>query len=784
MVEIMPLLRLRGVVVFPQMLMHMEVVETEQGVEAAMVRERRIFIVAEDYEVGTISEIKQINKLPDGKERVLVEGLKRGVIMGYRKEMEVEVAIHEDKWEASKELDALVRAVVHEFEEWVKLSRRIPTETFVAVTIMEDYGRLADLIASHLNLKMETKQEILSSLDVVERLEKLYGILAREIELLLLERQISNRVMTRLAKLQKDNYLREQLRAIQAELGEETAEVEMLRSRVTEGDYPEAVRAIISKELKRLEQMPAMASEGNVIRGYIGWLMDLPWGISSEDNIELTEATKILDSEHYGLEQVKQRILEFLAVRVLFFGVEKHRAATLKYSGSANAVPRAVTSNNIICLVGAPGVGKTSLASSIAKAMGRKFVRCSLGGVRDEAEIRGHRRTYVGAMPGRIIQGIKKAGTNNPVFLLDEIDKLGHDNYAGDPSAALLEVLDPAQNNSFNDHYIDTPFDLSKVLWIVTANNLNAIPKPLRDRMEIIFISSYTEQEKFEIAKRYLVDRQRAQNGLQPNQLRITPYALKIMITEYTREAGVRELERVIGKVCRKAARQIVEGNQGTREIKGQGTRDKGKGKSSKPLSHTPYPLSHTPYPLSHTPYPLSLTKKNLREYLGRPKYPKTRAEHEAQIGVSTGMAWTEVGGDILPTEAIVLKGTGKLLLTGKLGEVMQESAQAGLTYIRSRSDQIHLPANFYKENDIHIHVPEGAVPKDGPSAGITMATAMISALTKKKVRSDVAMTGEITLRGNVLPIGGLKEKVLTADDAKAYGLIDDVIFRDKLLGN
>ena len=719
----LPLVPLRGIVVFPNMIMHLDIgrESSVNALEAAMVTNRRIFLVAqmdsdydspeeEDlYEVGTVSEIRQIIKLPDGNVRVLVEGVNRGVMKEYRdsdkgKYIEVEVEIHEDTWEDTMETEALVRGVVHEFEEWVKLSKRIPSETFVAVTILEDFGRLADLIASHLNLKLDTKQEILSSLKVEERLEKLYMILARELEVLQMESQISKRVHNQIEKIQKDHYLREQLKAIHKELGEEedaAEEVSEYHKKLSEGDYPEEVKTIIEKELKRLERIPSMASEGNVIRTYVDWLLDLPWNISTDDAMDITEAAKVLDADHYGLEKVKERILDFLAVKAL----TKDKPAP------------------ILCLVGPPGVGKTSLVSSVAKAMGRKFIRASLGGIRDEAEIRGHRRTYVGAMPGRIIQGLKKVGANNPVFLLDEVDKLGKDGYAGDPSAALLEVLDPAQNNSFVDHYVDTPFDLSKILWIVTANSLGTVPKPLRDRMEIITLSSYTENEKFEIARRYLTKRQKEENGLKGGDVVFSKGVLQEIITEYTRESGVRELERLIGRACRKAARKIVEGHEGV----------------------------------------VYITKKNLRDFLGRPKFLQTRAEKQPQVGVSTGMAWTEVGGDILPTEAIVLKGNGKLLLTGKLGEVMQESAQAGLTYIRSRSDLMKLSDDFYEKNDIHVHVPEGAVPKDGPSAGITMATAMISALTKKKVRSDVAMTGEITLRGNVLPIGGLKEKVLAA---------------------
>lgn len=717
----LPLVPLRGIVVFPNMIMHLDIGRDKSvnALEAAMVADRRIFLVAqkstdeespnmdEIFEIGTIAEVRQIIKIPDGNVRVLVEGIHRGMMIGYNEfenYTEAEVEVYEDTWEDSLQLEAMVRGVVHEFEEWVKLSRRIPAETFVAVTILEDIGRLADLITSHLNLKLETKQELLECLDVEQRLEKLYAILARELEVLQMEVQINQRVRGQIEKIQKDTYLREQLRAIHKELGEDEDVAENAseyRKKLQEGNYPDEVKEIIEKEIVRMERLPSMAQESSVIRNYIEWLFDLPWNVSTEDSNDIINSKKVLDADHYGLEKVKERILDFLAVKVL----TKDKPAP------------------ILCLVGPPGVGKTSLASSVAKAMGRKFIRASLGGIRDEAEIRGHRRTYVGAMPGRIIQGLKKAGSNNPVFLLDEVDKLGKDGYSGDPSSALLEVLDPEQNNSFTDHYIDTAFDLSKILWIVTANNLGTIPKPLRDRMEIITLSSYTEQEKLEIARRYLTKRQKDENGLKPDSIVFAKGVLQKIISEYTREAGVRELERVIGRVCRKAARKIVEGFEGK----------------------------------------IYVTVKNLREFLDRPKYLQTKAEKKPQVGVSTGMAWTEVGGDILPTEAIILKGKGKLLLTGKLGEVMQESAQAGLTYIRSRSDLMKLEDDFYEKNDIHIHVPEGAVPKDGPSAGITMATAMISALTKRKVRSDVAMTGEITLRGNVLPIGGLKEKVLAA---------------------
>lgn len=716
----LPLLPLRGMMVFPYMIIHLDVGRDRSiaALEAAMVENRKIFLVAQKdeetesperehlFDIGTTVEIRQLLKLPDGNIRVLVEGICRATIEDYQElenYTEATVCEHPDHQSDSMQLEALTRGVVHEFEEWVKLSRRIPPEAFVSVTILDDVGRLCDLIASHLNLKLETRQALLECLDVSDRMEKLYGILARELEVLQMEQKIGQRVRKQMEKFQKDYYLREQLKAIHKELGEgedRSEEVEGYRNRLEKEEYPEEVRKVVEKELRRMEHMSSMSPELTVSRNYVDWLVDLPWGRSSEDSLDLAHAEKVLDRDHYGLQKVKDRILDYLAV---------HQLTQDK-------------SSPILCLVGPPGVGKTSLASSVARAMGRKFVRASLGGVRDEAEIRGHRRTYVGALPGRIIQGIRKAGTNNPIFLLDEVDKLSS-SYNGDPSAALLEVLDPEQNKTFSDHYIELPFDLSRVFWIVTANDLSKVPKPLRDRMEIITLSSYTEIEKLEIGKHYLIARQRKENGLQAKDISFGAGVLQRIIAEYTREAGVRELERMIGRVCRKAARRIVDGDE----------------------------------------TPIRVTKKNLTEFLDRPKYLKTKAEKKPEIGVCTGMAWTEVGGDILPTEVTILKGKGKLILTGKLGDVMQESAQAGLSYIRSRADKWKLKADFYEKNDIHVHVPEGAVPKDGPSAGITMATAMLSALTKRKVRSDVAMTGEITLRGNVLAIGGLKEKVLAA---------------------
>lgn len=716
----LPLLPLRGMMVFPYMIIHLDVGRERSmaALEQAMVEDRKIMLsaqidadtnlpVREDlYEVGTVAEVRQLIKLPGGTIRVLVEGEKRARIITYRQQKqydEVEVEVYTDPIDSSMQMEALTRAVVHEFEEWVKLSKKIPEETLVSVAIIDDAGRLADLIASHLNLKLETRQELLSCIDVKARLEKLYEVLARELVILRMEMKINVQVRKQMDKVQRDYYLREQIKAIRKELGEPNDmedEVDAYREMLKKGHYPERVHEAVEKELHRLEGMNNMNAETSVIRNYVEWLLELPWKKESRDNVNIEKAAKILDHDHYGLKKVKDRILDYLAVHQL----AKDKSAP------------------ILCLVGPPGVGKTSLAASVARATGRKFIRASLGGVRDEAEIRGHRRTYIGAMPGRIIEGIRTAGTRNPVFLLDEVDKLVMD-YNGDPSSALLEVLDPAQNSTFSDHYIDIPFDLSKVFWIVTANDLGNIPRPLRDRMEIIILSSYTEYEKLEIAKRYLVARQRRENGLSGKDIHFGAGVLQAIIEGYTRESGVRELERLIGQVCRKAARRIVEGQK----------------------------------------TPIQVTKKNLTDFLGRIKFLETKAEKKPQVGVATGMAWTEVGGDILPTEVTVLPGKGKLILTGQLGDVMQESAQAGLSYIRSRAEKLGLKPDFYEKDDIHIHLPEGAVPKDGPSAGITMATAMISALTGRKVRSDVAMTGEITLRGNVLPIGGLKEKILAA---------------------
>ena len=721
-VVVLPVLPLRGMMVFPYMMVHLDAGREQSisALEKAMLGEdKHVFLVAqrdsdlEDpqmpdlYSVGTVAEVKHLMKLPDGAIRVLVEGLYRGQIVSAIEQEDdyliANVREYHDKIDKSIEMEALVRVVVHEFEQWVKSSKKIPADAMVSVSIIDDAGRLADMIAGHINLKLDDRQAILESIDVKERLEKLYGFLKREKDILDIERKIGTRVRRQIEKVQKEYYLREKVKAIHNELGDQNGilgDIEEYKERLSKGDFPEEVVKTVEKELKRLERTQGMSQEGAVIGTYIDNLLSMPWESLSEDINDIKAAAAVLDRDHYGLEKVKERILEFLAVRQLTNG--------------QNAP--------ILCLVGPPGVGKTSLAGSVAKALGRKFVRASLGGVRDEAEIRGHRRTYVGAMPGRILEALKKAGTRNPVFLLDEVDKMGSD-YKGDPTSALLEVLDPAQNNTFSDHYIELPFNLSDVLWIVTANDIGSIPRPLLDRMEVINLSSYTEQEKLEIAKQYLLPRQRTRNGLSGKEIKLGAGVLQRMINEYTRESGVRELERVIGHLCRKVARKIVEGETES----------------------------------------VYVTTKNLVDILGKVKYPHTKAKRKPEVGLCTGMAWTQVGGDILPTEVNIFPGTGKLILTGKLGDVMKESAQAALSYIRSRQDKFELAEDFYEKNDIHVHFPEGAVPKDGPSAGITMATAIVSGLTGRKIRSDVAMTGEITIRGNVLAIGGLKEKVLAA---------------------
>lgn len=728
--QIYPLLPLRGMMIFPYMIINFDVGRARSlaAVELANRKDRKIFLVAQRdeniqspelsdlYDMGTVAEIKQVMRLPNGGGRVVVEGLSKGRLLQLTHEADFDlVAVQPEQdrsLDDSLEQTALVRAVVHEFETWVKLSRQLPAEAMISVAITDDVPRMADVISGHLNLKLDQKQELLDTLDLQDRLKLLYDHLHREIEIQSIEQELETKFRARVEKVQKEFYLREKIKAIHEELGDDVSrdgENQKLKDRLAAGNYPEAVKSAVEKEIKHLAGMSVYSPEAAVARTYVEWLLDLPWMEATEDNDSLKRAEEILNHDHYGLEKVKERILDYLAVRKL-----------AKTSGETEA-RRAP----ILCLVGPPGVGKTSLASSIARATGRKFVRAALGGVHDEAELRGHRRTYVGALPGRIIEGIKKAGTKNPVFLLDEVDKLNAD-FRGNPAAALLEILDPVQSEFFTDHYIGLPFDLSEVLWIVTANNRAEVPAPLRDRLEIVELSGYTSVEKEEIARKFLVDRARKAAGLKAGDVAIGLPVIRRLISEYTREAGVRELERMLTRLCRKVAREIVE-NEGKLE------------KTVRPRA------------------------KELEKYLDRPRYSHSKADHKAQVGVVTGMAWTATGGEILPTEAAVLPGKGQLILTGQLGDVMKESAQAGLSYIRRRSKALKLPKNFYEKQDIHIHLPEGAIPKDGPSAGITMATAMISALTDRKVRGDVAMTGEITLRGRVLAIGGLKEKVLAA---------------------
>ena len=718
-----PLLPLRGILVFPNMVLHLDVgrERSVNALEQAMIEDNKILLVAQKeakiddptpddiYTMGTIAQIKQMLKLPGGTIRVLVEGLSRAKVQSLIGEdpyllAEAEEVAEDDT--KSVEIEALMRSVIYQFEQYIKLSKKIPPETLVAVSSVEEPGRLADLIASHLTLRIQQKQEILEAVSPAERLEKLSNILSHEMEILEVERKINLRVRKQMERTQKEYYLREQLKAIQKELGEKDerlAEADEYREKISEAQLPEEVEEKALKEVERLEKMQPAAAEAVVIRTYLDWILALPWTIQTEDRLDLVKAEKILDEDHYGLEKVKERIIEYLAVRQL----------TQKIKGP------------ILCLVGPPGVGKTSLARSVARALGRNFVRLSLGGVRDEAEIRGHRRTYVGALPGRIIQAMRQAKSKNPVFLLDEIDKMSTD-FRGDPSAALLEVLDPEQNNAFSDHYLEMPFDLSHVMFITTANNLYNIPRPLLDRMETIYLPGYTEEDKLQIAKRYLLPKQIKENGLSKENISISEKTIRKVIRQYTREAGVRDLERQIATLCRKVAKDVVRDN---------------KLKSA-------------------------ITAQNLHKYLGVPRFRYGLAETDDEVGIATGLAWTEAGGDTLIIEATLMKGKGKLLLTGKLGDVMRESAQAGLSYIRSRAKELNIDEDFHEKYDIHIHIPEGAIPKDGPSAGITMATALVSALTKRPYKSSVAMTGEITLRGRVLPIGGLKEKVLAAHRA------------------
>jgi ATP-dependent Lon protease len=718
-----PLLPLRGLLVYPTMVLHLDVGRDKsvQALEKAMVDSSLIFLTTQKdvsidepteediYKMGTLTKVKQMLKLPNGTIRVLVEGLKRAEIVTFMDEGDhytVRLRTYEDSTEKDVESQALMRTMLEYFEQYIKMSKKVSAETYATVSDIEEPGRMADIIASHLPLKLKEKQNILQTLNVKERINNIIEMIQNEKEVLNLEKKIGQRVKKSMERTQKEYYLREQMKAIQKELGEKegkTGEIADLMEKIEKAGMTEQIKKTALKELDRYEKVPSSSAESSVIRNYIEWLISLPWTTATEDDLDIRKAERILNQDHYGLEKVKERVLEYLAVQ--------------KMTNSLKGP--------ILCLAGPPGVGKTSLARSIARSLNRNFVRVSLGGVRDESEIRGHRRTYVGAMPGRIIQGMKKAGTINPVFLLDEIDKMSSD-FRGDPSAAMLEVLDPEQNHSFSDHYIEETYDLSKVMFIATANNLATIPGPLRDRMEIITISGYTELEKIHIAKDHLLPKQIKEHGLTGSHLQIREDGLQKIVRYYTREAGVRSLERQLAAICRKTAKIIV----------------------------------------SHERKKVIVTDKNVEEFLGKPIFHYGQAESEDQIGVATGLAYTTVGGDTLQIEVSLSPGKGKLVLTGKLGDVMKESAQAAFSYVRSKALDLGIDPDFYEKNDIHIHVPEGAVPKDGPSAGITIATALVSALTGKPIRKEVGMTGEITLRGRVLPIGGLKEKSLSAHRA------------------
>ncbi|MDZ5470781.1 endopeptidase La (plasmid) [Bacillus sp. 31A1R] len=730
---IVPLLPLRGLLVYPTMVLHLDVgrEKSVQALEKAMVDDSIIFLTTQKdisiddpgeddlYRIGTLTKVKQMLKLPNGTIRVLVEGLKRAEITSFIDEDDhylVSLITYEDRETKDAEDQAFMRTMLEYFEQYIKLSKKISAETYSTVADIEEPGRLADIIASHLPLKLKEKQEILETIDVKERINRVIEIINNEKEVLNLEKKIGQRVKKSMERTQKEYYLREQMKAIQKELGDKegkTGEVSELTAKIEKAGMPENVKNTAMRELERYEKVPSSSAESSVIRNYIDWLISLPWTNATEDDLDIEKAEGVLDEDHYGLEKVKERVLEYLAVQ--------------KMTNSLKGP--------ILCLAGPPGVGKTSLARSIATSLNRNFVRISLGGVRDESEIRGHRRTYVGAMPGRIIQGMKKAGTINPVFLLDEIDKMSSD-FRGDPSSAMLEVLDPEQNHNFSDHYIEETYDLSKVMFIATANDLSTIPGPLRDRMEIITIAGYTELEKIHIAKDHLLSKQVQAHGLSKGQLQVRDDAIQKVVRYYTREAGVRSLERQLATICRKTAKIIVSGEKKK----------------------------------------VIVTEKNVEEFLGKPKFRYGQAELEDQVGVATGLAYTSVGGDTLQIEVSLSPGKGKLVLTGKLGDVMKESAQTAFSFVRSKSTELGIEPDFHEKNDIHIHVPEGAVPKDGPSAGITIATALVSALTGKPIHKEVGMTGEITLRGRVLPIGGLKEKTLSAHRA---GLTKIIIPKD-----
>ncbi|MFH1429443.1 MAG: endopeptidase La [Candidatus Margulisiibacteriota bacterium] len=715
-----PLIPLRNMVIFPRMIIPLFIGRERslQALDQSLAKDKLIVLASQDdesidepssdhiYKYGTLAEIVQVLKLPDETTKVLVEGINRVKIENYIHNTPFHLVSAQKMEDADKdavELEALSNILVEQFETYVKLNKKIPAETLMSIVSIDDPSRLADLIASYLILKVPEKQSILELISIPDRCKKLSEILHRENDLLEVEKKIHVKVKDQIEKVQREYYLKEKLKAIQDELGTEedaTPESVDYKKRIKAANMSAEAEKKAFKELNRLMKLPGTTAESGVIRTYLDWLIDLPWDKKTKETVRITEVEKKLDQDHYGLEKVKERILEYFSVFKL----------TKKIQGS------------ILCLVGPPGVGKTSIARSIARAMNRDFSRISLGGVRDEAELRGHRRTYVGAMPGRIIQSLQKVGYNNPVILLDEIDKMASD-FRGDPAAALMEILDSEQNKTFSDHYLEVSFDLSDILFICTANTLFNIPGPLLDRMEIIDVPGYTEDEKLQITMRYLVPKQLKKHGLSKKYLTFIEDSLRIIIKEYTREAGVRNLERLIAKVCRKTAKQVVEKQHSS----------------------------------------IKFNKSMLKRFLGAPKYFKDKMEEEDQIGVATGLAWTEMGGTTMPIEIAILKGRGALTITGQLGDVMKESAQAAHSYVRTKAEQLHIDPNFYRRSDIHVHVPEGAIPKDGPSAGITMATALASALSGIPVRKDVAMTGEVTLRGRVLPIGGLKEKALAA---------------------
>jgi ATP-dependent Lon protease len=720
--EVLPLLPVRDVVVYPYMILPLFVGReiSIAAVDYALSGDRLIFLSTQKdvgdedpepeaiYEVGTVAMIMRMLKLPDGRVKILVQGLTKGRITEYLASrpyysVRIERIADPADAEVSLETEALIRTVKEQLSRIVSLGKVISPEVMVIVENMQDAGSLADLVASNIGLKVEEAQKLLEIFDPIDRLKRVNELLNKESELLDMQARIQSAAKEEMGKSQREYYLREQLRAIQSELGESDAraeEIAEIRKLIEAAKMPQQIEKEALKQLGRLEQMHPDAAESGMLRTFLDWMVELPWSKSTKDALDIKKAKTILDEDHFYLDKIKERILEFLAVRKL----------KKKMKGP------------ILCFVGPPGVGKTSLGKSIARSMGRKFVRISLGGVRDEAEIRGHRRTYVGALPGRILQGLKQAGSNNPVFMLDELDKLGSD-FRGDPSSALLEVLDPEQNFMFSDHYINLPFNLSNVMFIATANQMDTIPGPLRDRMEVISLAGYTEEEKLQISKRYLLPRQTKDNGISSKYITITDEAVKSVISKYTRESGLRNLEREIGTICRKVARKVAEGDK------------------------------------RH----FMVNASTVAKYLGPPKFIREEEMEKNEIGVVTGLAWTPVGGEILYVEATVMQGKGGLTLTGQLGDVMKESVQAALSWIRAKEKEIGLAEDFFHSQEIHVHVPAGAIPKDGPSAGITMATALVSALTKIPVRKDVAMTGEITLRGKVLPIGGLKEKILAA---------------------